>query len=174
MQFSNNRLNRFGWNLAGISGPNRVAYEPNIPTYYAGGNTKNFLSGLPYLPGQCPTTSVGGTSVQPDPYTRNGWLSSGPNLLDASSIANGARTYTHKGLTGKFGNAAGPQIIVNTLPARLTTMDLTDGRSDAAYANFGRKKQNKQKDPYYAKVTLRNNKISVKKKRKFSKNKTLE
>ena len=182
MQFSNNRLNRFGWNLASISGPNRVAYEPNIPMYYAGANTTNFLSGRPYRPEQCPTTSVGGTSVggtsvQPDPYTRNGWLSSGPNLLDASSISNGARSYTYKGLTGRFGNrnrfgnAAGPQIIVNTLPARLTTMGLTEGRSDAAYANFGRKKQ---KDPYYAKVTLRNNKISVKKKRKFSKNKTLE
>lgn len=149
--------------LADMAGPNRVAYEPNIPTYYAGGNTTNFLTGLPYRPEQCPTTSI-----QPDPWTRNGWLSDGPNLVSASGHANGARTYTHKGLAGfgrsgkvKFGNMAGPQIVANTLPARLTT-----GRSDAAYANFGK---------YHAKVTLgKDNRVSVKRKGKFSKKKTLD
>jgi hypothetical protein len=172
MQFSDNKLNRpfgFGWNLAGISGPNRVAYEPNIPTYYAGGNTVNFLTGLPYRPQQCPTISV-----QPDPYTKNGWLSDGPNLFDASGYTNGARSYTHKGLS-KFGNRAGPQIILNTLPARLT-----EGRSDAAYANFGKRKKSYAsrtlvKRPYHAKITLgTGNRISMKKGKKLSQKKTLD
>lgn len=152
MQFSNNRMNRFGWNLANISGPNNVAYQPNIPMYYGGANTTNFLFGSPYRPEQCPTTKV-----QPDPYTRDGWLSSGPGLVGASSAVNGARTLVHRGLG--FGNAAGPEILVNTLPARLTY-----GTYDASYANFG--KRSYRKKPYHAKVTLGpSGRVSVKKKK---------
>lgn len=161
MQYTNNELNRpslgFGLDLGQMAGRNNVGHQPNIPTYYAGGNTINFQTGLPYRPyrpEQCPTISV-----KPD----SGWISEGQNVADVSGIANFARTYMNKGLSfsksrkkkkTRFGNMAGPQILVNTLPARLTNEQV----NGASYANFGKK--------YYAKITLRpNNRVSIKKKK---------